>query len=357
MMTLKYLLVGCIASLLLPAPQSPEAAVRDQQDRSAIRVVATQPVYATIAKEIAGDLVSVFAIASANEDPHMVRPRPSYALEIRRADLFLTTGLDLEMWAPVLLDRAGNRNVMEGSRGYVAVHEGITLLDVPATSDRAAGHVHLYGNPHVHIDPLRAIQIARNITTGLKNVASEHSAAFDRGLEAFTHSIHRRLFGDELVEMLGGDVLEELALGSGLIEFLETNELDGEPLLNSLGGWLARAAPLRGGEIICYHKDWSYLEERLGFECVEYLEPLPGIPPRPSHTARVLDIMEQRDISVILSQNYYDRRRIDPVARRSGAEAVIVPLALPLDSGQTYADLVDIWVDSLVAAFRPSIRR
>ena len=45
--------------------------------------------------------------------------------------MFVTTGLDLELWVPALLDKAGNPKVTEGGPGYVAAYTGIDLLDVP----------------------------------------------------------------------------------------------------------------------------------------------------------------------------------------------------------------------------------
>ena len=51
-------------------------------------------------------------LRNPNEDAHFVRPKPSFALDLRRADAFVTTGLDLELWVPTLLDRAGNTQVI-----------------------------------------------------------------------------------------------------------------------------------------------------------------------------------------------------------------------------------------------------
>ena len=106
-----------------------------------VRVVATLPVYADLVEKIGGAEVDVSAIAAPNEDAHFVRPKPSFALSIRRADLFITTGLDLELWAPTVLDRAGNADVSEGGRGYVTAYTGIELLDIPVTADRSGGDV------------------------------------------------------------------------------------------------------------------------------------------------------------------------------------------------------------------------
>src|SRR5215210_3160993 len=143
-----------------------------------LRVVVSLPTYGAIAREIVGDKATVTAIAQGDEDPHFVQPKPSFVALLRDADLFVTTGLDLELWVPALLDRAGNRKVSEGGPGYVPASAGVTLLEVPSSVSRAAGDIHADGNPHIHTDPVNAILIARNILAGLRRVSLENGAYF-----------------------------------------------------------------------------------------------------------------------------------------------------------------------------------
>ena len=317
-----------------------------------IRVVATLPVYASVVREIGGSAVEVTSIADPREDAHFVRPKPSFARDLRGAQLFVTTGLDLELWVPALLDKAANPDVLEGGKGYVAVYPGIELLDVPATADRSAGDIHLFGNPHLHTDPLRVLQVARNITAGLKRVDPGRSATYDEGLAAFQSRIYRHLFGDELVGVLGGEILERLALSGNFFSFIQENSHEGRPLADLLGGWLAAAAPFRDREIICYHKNWAYFEDRFQVRCAEYVEAKPGIPPTPGHTARLIELMRDQGIKVVLAADYFDRRKVESVADRGQATAVIVPFAPGGRPGITdYFALVDRWVNDLSAAF------
>jgi zinc/manganese transport system substrate-binding protein len=317
-----------------------------------IRVVATLPVYASLVREIGGNAVDVTSIADPREDAHFVRPKPSFARDLRGAQLFVTTGLDLELWVPALLDKAANPDVLEGGKGYVAVYPGIELLDVPPTADRSAGDIHLFGNPHLHTDPLRVLQVARNITAGLKRVDPGRSATYDEGLAGFQSRIYRHLFGDELVGVLGGEILERLALSGNFFSFIQENSHEGRPLADLLGGWLAAAAPFRDREIICYHKNWAYFEDRFQVRCAEYVEAKPGIPPTPGHTARLIELMRDQGIKVVLAADYFDRRKVESVADRGQATAVIVPFAPGGQPGVTdYFSLVDRWVHDLSAAF------
>lgn len=337
-----------LAAFLAPAHA---AAARTPQSREPVRVVTTLPVYASIAEAIGGPDVRTLAVADPSEDPHFVRPRPSYALELSRADLFVHTGLDLELWVPALLDKARNPNVLEGGRGSVTAYTGIALLDIPPAADRSQGDIHLYGNPHIYTDPLRAVRVARNIATGLKRVAPERASVFDAGLARFEADIHRRLFGPALVELLGGETLARMAENGTLFTFLESQQYEGTPLVARLGGWLAEARPLRGARVVCYHKSWAYFEERFGLRCVEFVEAKPGIPPTPRHTARLIELMRQERIAVVLAEGYFDSGRVRSVAERGNARVVQVPMQPGARAGvDDYFDLIDLWIRELASA-------
>ena len=348
-MTWGTILISMWAAAAVPGLHGADSPARQPDP---VRVVTTLPIYAELVREVGGAEVEVSSIANANEDAHFVRPKPSFALLLRRADAFVTTGLDLELWVPALLDRAGNTAVLEGGRGYITAYTGIRLLDVPVVADRATGDVHIFGNPHLTTDPLRTLQIARNITVGLKRVAPDRADHFDRGLADFADRMHRRVFGDRLIELLGAETLEQLALSGNLFEFLEGNEFEGVSLIDQLGGWLAAAESFRGRQIICYHKNWAYLEERFQVGCADYVESKPGIPPTPGHVAQLIRRMRSENLNVLLAATYFDAGRVETVASRGGARVVHVPLAPSAAQGiDNYFSLVDAWVEGLARAF------
>ena len=341
-----------ISLLALAWAVTPEVSGAIPRQQAPIRVVVTLPVYADLVREIGGEAVEVSSIANPNEDAHFVRPKPSFALDLRRADAFVTTGLDLELWVPVLLDRAGNTAVLEGGPGYITAYTGIQLLDIPVAADRRGGDVHIYGNPHLTTDPLRALQVARNIATGLKRVAPNQAETFDRGLQGLTAEIHQRLFGERLVELLGGEALEQLALNGDLFGFLEANEFDDVLLIDVLGGWLAEAEPFRGEQIICYHKNWAYFEDRFQVRCADYVETNPGMPPTPRHVSELMTLIKDEDIGVLLAATYFERRRLEAIASRGNVRLVRVPLSPGATEGvDHYFSLVDTWVTSMARAF------
>ena len=314
---------------------------------STVKVVTTLTGYAAIARDLGGERVEVQAIVAGNADAHFIKPKPSYALMLRNADLFVSTGLDLELWAPVVVNKAGNRNIVDGAPGYVAAFQGIELMQKPISLDRSGGDVHVYGNPHIQTSPLNATIIARNIATGLCKVDPEGCESYKLNLAIFTDEIARRLYGQRLVEILGTEALDPLARTGRLVPFLEEHDM-----VDELGGWLGQGLPLRNRRIICYHKNWIYFTTLFGLSVVDYVEPKPGIPPSARHVAELIDRINTEHIEVLLAANYFERRKPEMIAERTGIVPVVVPTSVGGEPGVvTYFDLVDTWLTRLLDAF------
>src|SRR5437879_851719 len=218
-----------VALPVLVTPPPVRAPVADK-----VKVVTSLTTYGAIAREIVGDRGVLNSIATGDENPHYVQPKPSFIPMLSAADVFVTTGLDLELWVPALLDKANNPKVTEGGPGYVAAYAGIDLLDVPTSFSRAQGDIHVYGNPHIWTSPLNAVQIARNILTGLKRVSPENADYFAPREKDFEDRMFRALYGDELVKLLGRPTPPDLDRPGRLLDFLKTKQYQGSPLLNRL---------------------------------------------------------------------------------------------------------------------------
>ena len=317
-----------------------------------VKVVTSLTTYASVAREIVGDRGRVSSIAVGDENPHYVQPKPSFVPTLAQADLFVTTGLDLELWVPALLDKANNPRIVEGGPGYVAAYQGVPLLDIPANLSRSQGDIHVYGNPHIWTDPLNITIIARNILTGLKRVAPQDADYFTAREKDFEERIYRALFGEDLVRLLSGTTLADLDRQGKLLTFLNQQRYQGAPLITRLGGWLKQGLPFRGKLVACYHKEWDYFSREFDVTCFDYIEPKPGIPPTPRHVQEIITAMRDRHIQVLLSTNYYDRNQVLEVAQRTGAKAVIVPSNTGGTPGVvTYFDLMNLWISELSKAF------
>ena len=316
---------------------------------ASINIVCSFSDYASIAEKIAGSYASVQYIAHGEQDPHFIPPKPSYAMMLKDADLWITTGMDLEVWSTTCLDKARNKQIMDGENGFVAVSDGINILQKVEKADRTEGDVHLMGNPHINTGPLNWKVIATNITTGLMKVDPSHASDYQSNLEAFKDQVDWALFGDELVDMFGGDMLSRLLENKTLYTFLD-REYQGEQLSEKLGGWLKEMEPLRGIKVVAYHKNWIYFIETFSLEIVGYIEPKPGIPPSAKHVQNMIQIIEDQNIQLMLVASYFEKNSPRMIEEKTGVKAVFLPLFVGCVPGiNDNFQLVDYWIDQIAS--------
>jgi ABC-type Zn uptake system ZnuABC Zn-binding protein ZnuA len=323
------------------------------QDASAadrILVVTTFSDFASIAREITGDLAVVEHLSYGDQDPHFVPPKPSLALKLKEADMLVSTGFDLELWLATLQDKARNREIMDGAKGFVTVSPGIEVLQKPTTLSRSEGDVHIMGNPHFHTSPLNWKQISENILIGLRRVDPANTGIYEANQKAFVDRMYRSMFGDDLVDMFGGERLGDLLRAGTLFEFLD-HEYEGEKLEARLGGWVAKAMPFRGMAVVAYHKNWAYFAKDFGLTVLGYIEPKPGIPPTPKHVERTIQLIDDRGIDMMLVATYFEKRKPMTIAKKTGIEAIFLPLSVgAIPEATNGFSLVDYWIDSINAA-------
>src|SRR5215475_6073093 len=159
-----------------------------------LRVVATTTDLKALTDVVGGDLVDVDALARGNQNAHDLEVRPSLMVKVRRADVLVMNGLELDQWAEVVVQGANNPKVIPGAPGRVDASQGIPVLEVPTTKvDRSMGDVHPVGNPHYTLDPGLAPIITSNILEGLARVAPQHRAAFERNRTEFLGRLEQSL--------------------------------------------------------------------------------------------------------------------------------------------------------------------
>src|SRR5438105_10851999 len=276
-----------------------------------LRVVATTPDLASVAREIGGDRVNVVALAKPTEDPHFVDAKPSFIVTLNRADALIEGGAELELgWLPPLLENARNGKIGAGAPGRIVASEGIRLLEIPTSFDRSKGDVHSLGNPHFMVDPPNAKIVARNIAEHFAEIDPKSAAIYRANLAKFDAKLDAKLTG-----------------------------------------WQKQLAAYRGAKIVTYHNDFIYFAERFGLTIVDELEPKPGIAPSPAHLAQVIGKMKATGAKVILVQPFQNRKTAETVARQTGAAVVDSPQQPgALSTTPTYFDMVDNLVNTLAGA-------
>ncbi|HYL05585.1 MAG TPA: zinc ABC transporter substrate-binding protein, partial [Thermoanaerobaculia bacterium] len=149
-----------------------------------LRVVTSLQDFASITAEIGGDRVDTFALAKGYQDPHFVDAKPSFVLQLSRANLLEVAGLELEIgYLPPLIDQSRNEAIHAGSAGYLDLSIGCDILQRPTeVVTRAMGDVHPYGNPHYWTDPENGRVMARAIAARLGQLDPADRAAYAKNL-------------------------------------------------------------------------------------------------------------------------------------------------------------------------------
>jgi len=272
---------------------------------AALRVFACEPEWAALAHELGGNDVQIKLASSAGQDPHHIQARPSLIAAMRRADLVVCTGAELEVgWLPVLLRRAGNGAVQPGQPGYFEATAFVRLKDVPARLDRAEGDVHPGGNPHIQTDPRNIARVAAALGQRLVELDSSHGDAYRARLEHFQARWRQ-----------------------------------------AMERWDHQGADLRGLPVVVQHKGWVYLNDWLGLREVATLEPKPGVPPSAAHLAAVLKKLKSQPARLVIHAAYQDPRPSQWLAQHAHIPDVELPFTVGGTPGA--GDLFGLFDDTL----------
>ncbi len=281
---------------------------------AAVRVVTTTPGYADIVKQIGGSRVSVASVMRGPENAHNVSPRPSQMMKVKKAKLFVHSGLDGEAWAPLLLKGTRNANLLPGRPGNVDLSRGIRLKEVPQRGQltRALGDIHVFGNTHYALDPLNVVIIARTITDALKRIEPSAADEFEANYKAYAKRM--RDLADRLVKKM---------------------------------------KPFNGIPVVTYHRTWPYFLARFGLVSIGEVEPKPGISPGPRHLIECVENMQSQGAKIIIVETFNSLQNAQSVAGRVSGKAVVLAQEVKAIPGiDTYEKLFEYDIDQLIAAFK-----
>jgi ABC-type Zn uptake system ZnuABC Zn-binding protein ZnuA len=241
---------------------------------------------ASVAQYVGGKHVTAQSLCRGYEDPHFVPAKPSLMKAIQHADVFVSTGLELDGgWLPLVLPGSRNPKIQPGAKGFVDASEGVQVLEKPTgTVSRAEGDIHPLGNPHYYLDPKALEVVADHLANEFGQLDPANAAEYAANAKAF----------DEKME-------------------------------TSLAKWQKQMEPWKGASIVPYHRNFIYFAERFGLKLFGTVEPKPGIPPSPHYIADLAESMKKSGVKVVTYQPYYNADAAKQVAERAGGVAVEVP--------------------------------
>lgn len=259
-----------------------------QAAHAALNVFACEPEWGALVQELGGDKVTVFTATNAMQDVHHIEAKPSLVSQLRKADLLVCTGSELEIgWLPVLLRQAGNVNVLPGKPGNFEAAHYVRMLEIPSRLDRADGDVHPGGNPHIQTDPRNISKVGDAVTQRLAEIDAPNATFYQARHKDFAQRWN-----------------------------------------DAIKHWELEAATLKGIAIVVQHKGFPYLEDWLGLHEVATLEPKPGVEPTSSHLSEVLAQLQRQPAKMVIRAAYNSDRPSQWLSEKAKIPAVALPFTV-----------------------------
>lgn len=278
-----------------------------------LKIVATTTTFASLVREVAQDKAEVKSVSLPKFNTHFFQPKFSDVRSVQKADLFVQAGLDHEIWTEAILEAAGKPNLFRGGERNVQMSEGIHLMDVPESRiSRAEGDVHIFGNPHIWMDPQNARTMVGTILKKLQAIDPANAAFYEQNANAFIAKLDLKI-----------------------------------------PEWKQKVESVKGKEVVSYHKDIVYFADFAGFKAERFYEPKPGIPPTPKDLLSLQNYMKDKGIRAIIQPVYYSRESTDALAGRVGAKVYIIcQNAGELPGTEDYIQLFDYNVNTIIEALK-----
>jgi ABC-type Zn uptake system ZnuABC Zn-binding protein ZnuA len=282
------------------------ACVASNSFAETVQLVAATSDLGYFAEQIGGELVSVDVIASGNRDVHYIEVLPSYMLKVRRADIYLRVGLELDMWSQPIID--GSRN---GSLRVVDCSQGIAPVEIPTfQADARYGDLHRFGNPHYWLSPENVPVICENITDAFVHVDPGNAAIYEANRDVYLSR-----------------------------------------LKSKVAEWDALKPQMQSIQFVAYHNSWPYFSQYFGCHVVDFVEEFAGVAPSPSHVAHLIEHIKVDSIPVVVSQPFHDKRLPQMIAERTGCQAIILPTSVAgVPEADSYEALIDHIIRELIKA-------
>lgn len=278
-----------------------------------IKIVTSLSTFAELAQQVGGEQVQVTSVASPRFNPHFIEAKPSDVLRLKRADLFVHGGLDLEAWRAPLVDAAARVEFRPGGTGALDLSEGVSLVGIPVgVVTRAQGDIHLFGNPHYWLSPVNARVMVDAIAKRLAQIAPQHAQYFLENAGRFKAELSAR---------------EE--------------------------GWIKSAERLKKSALlVAYHDEWRYLFDFLGLEVIDFIESKPGVPATPQHLSALENkLKEQGKVSIIVQASYQPDAATLSLSQKTGAKVAILCQSVgELEPCSSYAEMLEFNLSTLLKA-------
>ena len=258
----------------------------------ALEVVTTFLPMTQFTTAVAGDRAEVTQLLPTNVGPHDFQAKPGDVQAVANADVLVKNGLALESFLDEMIENAENPDLV-----IVDSSEGVDTLESSGEHDHGHAeedghahgeeHEHAEGeahaehelgefDPHIWLDPKRAIEQVENIRDGLIAADPEGETAYTDNAAAFIAEL----------EALDTEVTEKLS-------------------------------PFAGQTFVVFHDFAAYFASSYDLES-EVLVGLPEESPSPEDVKRVMETAQAEGLKTILTEPQAGASSFDTIAQDLG---------------------------------------
>ncbi len=320
-MSLAALVASCSAPTVLNDVASQDAASTDVADLKAknagnpLQVVTTFLPMTYFTEAVAGDRAIVTQLLPPGVDPHDYQAKPQDIQRLAAADALIENGLGLEAFLEPLIANANNPDlaIVDSSKGIEVLGEE-DGHDHDHEGPDHEGHDHGAYDPHLWLDPKKAIQQVENIRDGLITVDPEGKAVYTTNADDYIADI--RALDVEISETL-----------------------------------LAYA----GQSFVTYHDFAAHFAHSYDLE-VEHLVGIPESNAAPADVQRVIETVRASNLKTLLSEPRQDEAAFGAIATDLD---ISVSVFDPMESSRSanpqpddYLTTMTANLENLAAAFK-----
>lgn len=308
---LAYILAACAVSLLPLAPAGCGGG-NGVMEAGRIKVAADIVPLADFCRAVGGDLVEVETMVPPGANPHAYEPTTGQMTFLSQASVLVINGLGLAPWTEDILMRVDNPRLRQVAAGEAVPEDELIAA---GGHGREGGHGEGIYDPHVWLDPGLAVYMVGAIRDGLIAADPDNEDTYAGNAAAY---------------------LSEL---EGLDSFIR-----------------GEVAGFRERQFIAFHSSWLYFARRYGLVQAGVIEGQPGKEPSAREIADLVDLMEEKGVTVVFAEPQSSPRAAEVLAGEAGGGGEVMtldPLGDPSDPDTgTYVEMMRHNVEVMGEALR-----
>lgn len=257
------------------APNETATVDTSDEPEAELQVVTTFLPITQFTKAVAGDRATVEQLLPPSSGPHDYQATPATVQTMAEADVLVKNGLEMELFLEDLIANADNPDLatIDSSEGISTIANAEEGHSHSHDHDHAEGHSHDHDhaeeghhhhhgeyNPHIWLDPKRAIQQVENIRDGLIAADPEGEAEYTENAAAYI----------EQLQQLDADITAQLE-------------------------------PYQGQTFVVFHDFAPYFAESYGLES-EVLVDVPAENPAPEDVKRITETVGKANLKALLTE-------------------------------------------------------